>query len=259
MKRASTTFFILLILSALPVLPKTASAEVTPAANASFDAYAATIEARLARQHGGQGSFLSLPGGVRPETPVIEAVPTGPAPAGALLHHWRGTAFVPGASVAEFEHLLRDFGSYPRVYAPEVLKAAVLSQRGDHLTASMRVRQKHVITVVLNTTYDVSFVRLDARHGYSLSRSTQVSEIDAAGTASEHVLGPAQEHGFLWRLNTYWSYAEADGGLYIQIESISLTRAIPHGLAWAVKPFVESIPRESLEFTLQATAKALRR
>jgi hypothetical protein len=45
----------------------------------------------------------------------------------------------------------------------------------------------------------------------------------------------------------------------MQIESVSLTRSIPAGLGWAIGPFVESVPRESLEFTLRATSNALRR
>ena len=113
--------------------------------------------------------------------------------------------------------------------------------------------------VVMDTAYDVTFARLDAQHGYSISRSTQISEIDAAGTASERVLSSSQEHGFLWRLNTYWSYQQRDGGLYMQIESVSLTRSIPTGLGWLIGSFVESVPRESLEFTLRATCNALRK
>ena len=123
----------------------------------------------------------------------------------------------------------------------------------------MRVRQRHVITVVMDTTYDISYGRLDAQHGFSISRSTQINEIDSLGTASERVLNANEEHGFLWRLNTYWSYEERDSGLYMQIESVSLTRSIPTGLGWAVRPFVESVPRESLEFTLRSTCNALRR
>jgi hypothetical protein len=60
-------------------------------------------------------------------------------------------------------------------------------------------------------------------------------------------------------MNTYWSYEERDGGLYLQIESVSLTRSIPTGLGWLIGPFVESVPRESLEFTLQATRDALKK
>ncbi len=154
---------------------------------------------------------------------------------------------------------MRDFSSYPRYFAPQVVQAAVLAQQGDRMQAMMRVRQQHVITVFMDTAYDITFGRLDARHGYSLSRSTRVSEIDAAGTAQERALDANEEHGFLWRLNTYWSYEERDGGLYLQVESVSLTRSIPHGLAWMVGPFVESVPRESLEFTLRSACKALRK
>jgi hypothetical protein len=58
-------------------------------------------------------------------------------------------------------------------------------------------------------------------------------------------------------MNTYWSYEERDGGLYIEIESVSLSRSIPTGLGWAVGPFIQSVPREALEFTLEATRDAL--
>lgn len=176
-----------------------------------------------------------------------------------MLHHWRGTAFAPGATAADFERLMRNFGAYPRRYAPQVVQTRVLSQQGDHYQVLMRVKQHHVITVVMDTQYDVTFARLDAQHGYSLSRSTRISEISSPGTANERTLSPSEDHGFLWRLNSYWSYEERDGGLYMQIESVSLTRAIPTGLGWAIGPFVESVPRESLEFTLRSTCNALRK
>ena len=64
---------------------------------------------------------------------------------------------------------------------------------------------------------------------------------------------------FCGGMNTYWSYEERDGGLYMQVDSISLTRAIPAGLGWAVRPYVESVPRESLEFTLRAACNALKK
>jgi hypothetical protein len=132
-------------------------------------------------------------------------------------------------------------------------------QDPSHFTVTMRVRQHHVITVVMDATYDTTFGRLDALHAYSISRSTRISEIGWAGTAQERALSDGEEHGFLWRLNTYWSYEERNGGLYMQIESVSLTRSIPAGLGWLIRPFLESVPRESLEFTLQAVCNALRK
>jgi hypothetical protein len=178
---------------------------------------------------------------------------------GAMLHHWRGTAFAPGAKAADFERLMKNFNAYPQRFSPQVVRAKVLAQQGDHMQAMMRVRQRHVITVVMDTSYEITFGRLDARRGYSISRSTRIAEIDAPGTSQERALNSSEEHGFLWRLNTYWSYEERDGGVYLQVESVSLTRSIPTGLGWAVGPFVESVPRESLEFTLRSVCAALRK
>jgi hypothetical protein len=234
------------------------------------------VESRLVAQHQSQAGFLAGLGSdsapsaetrsrLRRGETIIENIGAGSESSipGAMLHHWRGTAFVPGAHVADFERLMKDFNTYPQHFSPQILVARLMSQHDsngvDRITASMRVKQKHVLTVVMDMTYDVAFARLDPQHGYSISRSTRIEEIDSAGTSKERALSPEEEHGFLWRLNTYWSCAEGDGGLYMQIETVSLTRAIPMGLAWAIKPFVESVPRESLEFTLRTAGNLLRR
>jgi hypothetical protein len=261
-RRLSAVCGLLLFLDA----PRSLMAEPPPAAVAAFNAYSRDVESRLVQQHRSAGAFLALAGPVeenklRAGEVVIERLtpPVGGEFSGALLHHWRGTAFAPGAKAADFERLMRDFNAYPQHFAPQVIQARVLAQSGDRVQAWMRVRQHHVITVVMDTTYDVSFGQLDVQHGYSLSRSTRIDEMDGVGTSHEHALGPKDEHGFLWRLNTYWSYEERDGGLYLQIEAISLTRVIPIGLSWAIRPYVESIPRESMEFTLRSACGALKK
>ncbi|MGA2673130.1 MAG: hypothetical protein ABSE99_07855 [Terracidiphilus sp.] len=264
----SQTFSILCGLLILSAASGRLFAEPAPAAVSAFNSYTGALESRLARQHRSPNAFLapltSTPQSEqrlrRGELIVEQLTPSGgSALPGTLLHHWRGTAFAPGAKAADFERLMRDFSAYPQHFAPQVLRAKVLAQSDDRFQTAMRVRQRHVLTVVLDTTYDIGFGRLDARHGYSISRSTQISEIDSPGTAAERALRGNEEHGFLWRLNTYWSYEERDGGLYMQIETVSLTRSIPTGLGWAVGPFVESIPRDSLEFTLRAARNALPR
>jgi hypothetical protein len=255
--------FLLLLLS----LPGSIEAQPTPAADAAFDRYLSTLESRLARQHASPNAFLAPLTSVphaderlhKGELIIEELTPsTDRDLPGAMLHHWRGTAFAPGARAADFERLLKDFNAYPQHYAPQVLQAKMLSQAGnDHFRVWMRARQRHVIEVVMDTTYDVTFGRLDPLHGYTISRSTKISEIDSPGTGKERELSPGEDHGFLWRLNTYWSYEERKDGLYIQIETVSLTRSIPQGLGWAVRPFIESVPRESLEATLRSTCTAL--
>jgi hypothetical protein len=242
-------------------VPEAPAVEPSPNAVSAFDLYISAVESRLVQQHKSPQAFLASEDSSRlhrGELIIERLAPTTVSELpGALLHDWRGTAFAAGAKAADFEKLIRDFNAYPRYFSPQVVRARIITQHDDQFQAVMRVRQRHVITVVMDTTYDITFGRVDARHGYSLSRSTRISEIDSPGTDKERALNPKEEHGFLWRLYTYWSYEERDEGLYLQIESVSLTRSVPSGLGWLIGPFIESIPRESLEFTLRSACNAL--
>jgi hypothetical protein len=238
----------------------------TPAAQAGFDAYVQRVEMRLAQERGQAGMILAPVDWKRVragEVVVEELTPKGEGELpGGLIHDWRGTAFVPGATAEDFERVLRDFADYPKIFAPQVESAQVpagdAGEDADRAAVTMRVKQQHVITVVLDTTYAITYARAGAgsrdKWGTIDSRSTQVEEIGGDGRA----LSAADAHGFLWRMNTYWSYEERDGGLYLQIESVSLTRSIPTGLGWAVGPFVESVPKESIEFTVRAVMRAVK-
>jgi hypothetical protein len=244
-----------------------------PAAVAGFDAYVQKVETRLDTGHSSPSTYLAPVdwAHVRAGQPVIEDLAAKKAAElpGALLHDWRGTAFAPGATAADFERVLRNFAAYPGTFAPQVVSARAQVQDSGRARAVLRVRQKQVITVVLDTAYDITYARGDlAKNGADnsgpsngpargtiVSRSTRVDEIGADGRA----LSASAAHGYLWRMNTYWSYEERDGGLYMQLESVSLTRSIPTGLGWLVGPFVESVPRDSLEFTLRAVCAALKK
>src|ERR1700722_19054351 len=204
---------VLVLLAAISI---SAVAEVSPAAMASFDRYAASVEGRLRQQHQSVNGFVVRGGSdaqdnarLRRGELIIEHLDSGQPPPGALIHHWRGTAFVVGATASDFESLMKSFNTYPQHFSPQILRAGILSTYSgpipDQFEESMRVRQQHVITVVMDTTYDVRYGRLDPAHGYSISRSTKVSEIHAPGTPDERALSDSDAHGFLWRMNTYWS------------------------------------------------------
>ena len=63
----------------------------------------------------------------------------------------------------------------------------------------------------------------------------------------------------MWKLYSYWHFYQRDGGVYMQLEAVSLTRGIPPGFGWLIRPFITSIPQESLAFTLTHTRDALQR
>ncbi len=261
--RFGPRYFALLVVALTLAFPFSAVAQPKPAAISKFDSYVTAVEGRLEKQHQSGKDFLVPQDRARlcaGEQIIEQVMPSvGNDLPGAMLHHWRGTAFVPGATATDFARLMKDFAAYPKIYDPQVTHVRVATRQENHFQVEMRTRQKHVITVVTDLDLDVTFGRLDAQHGYSLSRSTKISEIDSPGTPRERALGPDENHGFLWRLNTYWSYEEADGGVFMQIETVSLSRSVPAALGWAIKPFVESVPRESLEFTLRSTCDALKK
>jgi hypothetical protein len=174
-----------------------------------------------------------------------------------LIHHWAGIVFIPGATLDRTLTLIQDYDHHQDVYSPEVLRSRMVRRQGDDFHIFLRLRKHKVVTVVLDTEYDVHFARLDAHRAYSRSHSTRIAEVENPGRSDERVLPPGNDHGFLWALDTYWRFLEVADGVFIQCEAISLTRDVPTGLGWLIGPFVQSIPRESLEFTLATTWNAV--
>lgn len=174
-----------------------------------------------------------------------------------LVHHWIGTAFLPRVAVSDAIALLQDYDRHADFYAPRIERSALRSSDGNRFQFHLRFFMKKVITVVLNTEHEARFVRPAPDRAYSRIVSTRMAEVEHPGARDEREKPVGKDGGYLWRLNTYWRFLERDGGTYLQCESVSLTRGIPFGLGWAVGPFVNSLPRESLEFTLDTTRKAL--
>jgi hypothetical protein len=176
---------------------------------------------------------------------------------GGLIHHWLGVVFIPHTNLKHTLALLQDYDQHSRIYLPRVLRSKVIQHSGDDFKVFLRLRDTKIVTVVLDTEYDVHYVYMDATRAYSQSYSTRVQEVEHAGQPDEREKPVGHDSGFLWRLNSYWRFWERDGGVYVQLEAISLTRDIPEGLGWLVRPFITSIPKESLAFTLNRTREAL--
>ena len=175
---------------------------------------------------------------------------------GGMIHHWIGTAFVPGATLDQALKTLQDYDQHGRIYAPTVARSKLLSQDGNRFRFFLRFRMKKVITVVVNSEHEALFTR-NADRAEGWIHSTRIAEVENPDESGEREMPVGQDGGYLWRLNTYWRLLVRDGGLYIQCESVSLTRGIPTAFGWLVGPFVTSIPRESLTFTLETTRKQL--
>ena len=248
--------------------------ELSPATVAAFDAYVRVAEERIKSEVQQAGRFLYLDtlGDAR-RSAALSAVRRGEVVVEALamkdrgkaidiprgrVHHWVGVAFVPGASLDQTVKLLQDYDRHADVYKPAVQRSKILSRDGDRFRVFLRFYQKKGISVTVNSEHEAEFLRAGADRVHSRIHSTRIAEVEAPGTPAEKEKPVGRDGGYLWRLNTYWRFLQRDGGTYIQCESITLTRDIPMGFGWLVGPFVNSIPRESLAFTMERTRDALR-
>jgi len=179
--------------------------------------------------------------------------------AGGLIHDWIGVVFIPGATVDHTITRLKDYDGHKDIFKPEVLDSRTLSHSGNDYLVYFRLVKKKVVTVVLNTEFDVRYTQVDATHWRSVSRSRKVAEVQHAGKPDERELPPGTGGGYLWKLNSYWRFVERDGGTYVECEAISLTRDVPAGLGWLIEPIIRNLPKESLVNMLGAAQKSLAR
>ena len=248
-------------------------ADLQPATVAAFDRYVRVTETRMGAELADASRFLwvdTLAQGdrsakladLRKGTLLIEPLVTDDGgrridvPDG-LIHHWRGLVFVPAATVDDALALLQDYNRHAQIYAPAVARSRVLAHQGDVFRVYLRFFMKKMITVVVNSEHEARFTRQTPERAHSRIYSTRIAEVENPDTPQEREKPVGRDGGYLWRLYSYWRFLARDGGTYVQCESISLTRDIPMGLGWLVRPFVTSIPRESLVFTLETTRTTL--
>jgi hypothetical protein len=249
------------------------AADLKPQTIEAFQTYARLTQAQFDSEVARRDPFLWFEGLPESRRAVIEAelragkvvierletrengkkaeVPEG------IIHHWIGTVFIPGATLTQTLALEQDYDHHQEYFRPDVVRSKILRRDGNDFTVELRFYKKKVITTVLDTEHEVHYEIVDSKHAWSRSRTTRVQEVDNAGKADERLEPEGHDRGFLWRMDTYWRFEEKDGGTYVESQCISLTRDIPVGLGWLIGPYVNSVPRESLTFTLATTRAAV--
>ena len=252
------------LLLGLPFGATAAASELKPQTVAAWADYVNATEQRIReeqtskngfllsdfREHAARTRALVQRGDVRvakmktrrSDDPPID-IPSGE------VHHWRGSIFVPLATLDDvLLELRRPLAR--RDLQPDVLESRVLERDGPRSRVFLKLRRKKFVTVHYNTEHAVEYTRHGDRRASSRSVATRIAELDHAETPRETEKPVGHDRGFLWRLNSYWRYEETDGGVIIECESISLSRSIPAAVRWMVTPLVDRAARESMERTL---------
>ena len=245
--------------------PAFGAAALRPESLLAWTAYIQATERRIARQNSARDRFLSTDleadwalrrhalstGDIlvdrvefADDSRTVMDVPS------AMLHHWRGAVFVPGASLEVVLDALEN--GQPGQHQEDVLEARVI-ERGPRVSrVFLRLERRKLMTVVYDTEHIVRVDRYGRTRGTSHSMATKIAEVRNVGTADEYEVPQGQDRGFLWRWNTYWRYEQVLGGVIAECESVSLSRPIPLGLGTLVGGLVRSTAEESMARTLDA-------
>ena len=176
----------------------------------------------------------------------------------ALIHDWVGAAFIPNVTIADLLSTVRNYDRYVEFYQPNVVVSKVRQKSEFKDNYSIVVVNKSVLaTTALDVDYEATYAPIDKHRWYSISGSTRMQEVAGYGTPAQHILPEDKGTGFIWRFHTVSRFEEMDGGVYLEIEAVALSRDIPSALRWMVEPIVRRISRSSLATSLEKTESAV--
>ena len=88
----------------------------------------------------------------------------------------------------------------------------MLARDGERFTVALQLFMKNVVSVVLNTEYDASYLRLSPTRMQVRSATTRIAEVQHPDTAEEREKPVGHDDGFLWRFNNYCALEERGNG-----------------------------------------------
>ena len=200
-----------------------------PETIAAWERYVAATEARLGQSRATLAPRASQAIGATGES---VHVPSG------TISDWRGAVFIPGMTLDRLLHGLQDPGTPPP--QEDVVSSRVIARGPDSLRVAIRLVRHAIVTVSYDTEHEMRFQRMTPTLATARSVATRIEQVDGG------------DHGFLWRLHSYWRYEETGGGVLVELRSLTLSRNVPAVVRPIAGPLVTRIARESMVRTLEA-------
>jgi hypothetical protein len=268
MKQATGAAWIAMFLVSIPgISPAQIPVTLKPKTVAEFEQYAHKVETQQLDRQWHSAHFLRLDNDpelrtrvMKGEISIREGAEDNPVEiSDGLIHDWVGDVFLPHVSMRQVLDTLQDFNKHSQIY-PEITRSRLLSRKGESVSGYWRLEKKdQVIPVVLDVIDDATYEQIAPGKWVSHAYAKDIAEVQNAGKPDEKKGPPNRGNGFLWRLYAYWTLETVNGGVLAECRTLSLSRGIPAGMGWMIKPFIKNFPRESLTATLMETRKALSR
>jgi hypothetical protein len=174
-----------------------------------------------------------------------------PVPSG-LVHHWTGEIFIRGASLPDTLRIMQDYDAYAEIYQPSLIDSKLVEHIGDQYKYRLKFQQKGFgVKIGLAGNFTSSFRQLTPATGYSITEASDLVELDNPGTSTEHELRGEEAHGYVQRTFTIARYRANDGGVYLEVETVTLSRDIPAAVRWLVTPLVQRFSKQVMTTTLE--------
>ena len=158
--------------------------------------------------------------------------------ANGSIHHFSGALHVNGGTIAQIRKVMEDYPNYPKYFKPDVGAASAekmpdSTPEDEHFHGRLFLTQSTLwFNVNYDTLYDTHYRRIDANRWISKSTSLEIKEMMDAKNPSAGFYPQGDDHGFLWKTNTYWFARQHDSGIDLEADSISLSRPNVSGFAW---------------------------
>jgi hypothetical protein len=158
--------------------------------------------------------------------------------AGGSIHHFSGSMHLDGMTIEDIRGIMEDYPNYPKNFKPDVTKASAdlqpdSTKTDDHFISHLTLTESTLwMNVQFDTTYDTHYKYLDDHRWISKSVALSMKEQKDAKDVSKGYYPAGDDHGFLWRTQTYWFARQAKDGLDLEVDSITLSRTNVPGFAW---------------------------
>jgi hypothetical protein len=175
-----------------------------------------------------------------------------------LIHDWVGAVYLPNTRIEDVLAVVRNYDRYKNYYAPSVIDARPIEQSESKDRFTMRLMNKALfLKMALEGEYETSYVPAGKGKCYSIATAVRLQEVDNFGEANERKLPLNEGSGYIWRMHSIARYEEADGGVYVEIEAIALSRDIPAAARWMVDPIVRRVSKSAITTSLKQTMTAV--
>jgi hypothetical protein len=177
---------------------------------------------------------------------------------GGLVHHWIGTTFIAGITLEDALAVSCAYDDYHTFYK-SIVASRLLGRDDNTYRTLLRIKESAGgLSAVLDVRTTIQYFYPSNQSVYSISTSEEIREVKEAGSPRERYLPAGKDSGYLWRAATLNRLVERNSGVFVEMETLGLSRSFPPLLGWIIEPIARSLGRKSVEVSLQEFRSAVR-